>query len=87
MGSRHPGALILGNQSDLAVPDRNAAGGKATVASSEHTAFTSRTQKDFSYNFNFRLSLSYRFPISVWEDMMKWFPTFLVITQGKHNIQ
>lgn len=55
MGSCHPGAFMLGNQRNLAFPDRSAAGGKVMVASSKRT---STTEKDFSCNFIFHLSLS-----------------------------
>lgn len=83
MGSRHPGACVLGNLSGLAVPDRNAAGGKAGAASSKQAASTWRAQKDFT----FHLSLPYSLPVPIQEDMKKSFPTFLVIRQGEHNRQ
>lgn len=86
VGGCHSGAFLLGNQRDLAFPDRNVAGGEVTAARSKH-CFISRTQKDLSCNFFFHLYLSSTFPVSVWEDMKEWFPTFLIITQGECNIQ
>lgn len=83
MGSCHPGACELGNQSGLVAPDRNATGGKAGAASSKQAAPTCRAQNDFS----FCLSLLYSLVFPTEEDMKRSFPTFVVIRQGEHNMQ
>lgn len=61
MGSCHPGACELGNQSGLVAPDRNATGGKAGAASSKQAAPTCRAQNDFSFCLSLLYSLV--FPI------------------------
>lgn len=68
MGSCHPGACELGNQSGLVAPDRNATGGKARAASSKQAASTWRAQNDFS----FCLSLLYSLVFPIEEDMKKF---------------
>lgn len=68
MGSCHPGACELGNESGLVAPDRNAAGGKAGAASSNQAASTWRAQNDFS----FCLFLLYSLVFPIEEDMKKF---------------